>query len=457
MKIRRSFLEPKNSRFSLQSGGEVERHAVRSQPSSCQPSSCQPVSVDQHAAVAATPATSKPVSSLLLCSDSAPVTNFTFLMKKFGETELSSSQNHESYLHQDSHQNSGENLPFNCEKIERTSELQITGKHVHGTEHQSGMDSEPAMGPRSRIHSESRLEIGTDRVLYYDLKKADYLAPTPPSSDYEELSINATSPGEHTTSSLSPPDILSPPLSIGSGLDFPNSPLLHYHPAQSPTSSSSLTISSPSHTRSPLQSEPSSSSSMRLGRYLSSSPLSTLSDSPIPADFLSTSPISEEFNQPISTTAFSIKYQDNIASSQLNLNYEDNLPSSPISREFPQSSPVPPENLDFCKKMETSPSPGQSNTVTIKQSKCSFLNYSSACVQSFSDADTIAVFESKDNDTKYSKSREFLLNSTFSSLASSTSSTNSISSISAITSCNNKSKQMDAPTPAHSIKVRPLS
>ena len=163
----------------------------------------------------------------LLCSDNhLPLTNFAFLMKKFGETELSSQlRNHETSpqpLLQDSNQNSVPTLPFNCEKMEETSKLQITEK----------------LGGGGGVAE----EFNTDGILFYDLKGSDYtLAPTPPGSDYEELTINAHSPGLNPNS-LAPPDTLSPPLSIGSGLEFSNSPLLppHYHPTQSPSSSSNL-------------------------------------------------------------------------------------------------------------------------------------------------------------------------------------------------------------------------
>ena len=291
----------------------------------------------------------KPIQSLLLVPSQNPVTKFATLMKKFGETELSY-QNQKTLSLQDSHQNSGETPPFNVEGIEE--DIKLMGK-----------DSQ---------------DQGFQLSMVEGLKKPGYLAPTPPGSDYEELNICAASP---EFNSLTHPDILSPPLSISSGLDFPHSPFLpQYHVALSPTSQISKSPSTHSSRSSP--------STVGFGRHLSSSPISTISSSPIP-DLLPTSPLPQEFsstsfqhNSPIS--------QDQLSSTSPTLEFNDEIYISPLTE------------------------PGQSDPIDgIKFSKCSYSDYTNALVQSFVDGkfDTFTIVEAKEHDFKFSKSNEFLLSS----------------------------------------------
>ena len=291
----------------------------------------------------------KPIQSLLLVPSQNPVTKFATLMKKFGETELSN-QNQKTLSLQDSHQNSGETPPFNMDGIEE--DVKLMGKDSQDQGFQLGMVE--------------------------GLKKPDYLAPTPPGSDYEELNICAASP---EFNSLTHPDILSPPLSISSGLDFPHSPFLpQYHVALSPTSQISKSPSTHSSRSSP--------STVGFGRHLSSSPISTISSSPIP-DLLPTSPLPQEFsstsfqhNSPIS--------QDQLSSTSSTLEFNDEIYISPLT-EAGQSDPID----------------------GIKFSKCSYSDYTNSLVQSFVDGkfDTFTIVEAKEHDFKFSKSNEFLLSS----------------------------------------------
>ena len=313
----------------------------------------------------------KPTHSSLLVPTQDPVTKFPTLMKKFGETELSN-QNHETLPLQDSLQNSGEPPAFNCEGIEDNVKLNIKEKQDQG------------------------FQVG----IFTAIKKPDYLAPTPPGSDYEELSISAASP---EFNSLSHPDILSPPLSISSGLDFPHSPFLpqQYHIALSPSSQISQSPSGNSSRSSPA--------TVGFGRHLSSSPNSTISSSPIP-DFLPTSPIPDFLpTSPIPDFLPTSPLPEDFSSSS----FQPNLPTSPLPRE--QLSSTSPA-LEFHDDLYISPltEPGQSDPVDgLKFSKCSYSDYTNALVQSFVEGkfDTFTIFEAKETDFKFSKSNEFLLSS----------------------------------------------